>query len=832
MTVDGINIRICSLLIGLLMLTNKLSAQTLAWEMYNPLKKEWVKMGTHGSVQEYYIQSGELPDPFWGENETKFGWIEDSIWKWRSTILISEEILENEFIELVFPLVDTYAEISLNGSPVAQCTNAFKPYLVPVKNRLKPGENSIEITFYPPVVFLKDTFKNAAYTLPAPNDVHPIAVAPYVRKPQYQFGWDWALRMNTIGLLKPAKLIAYSHNELRSVNVQTRSISESQAQMEVDIQFAQPVRDSLLLTSTIFGNKIIPPGADTFSFEFLIDQPKLWWPNGQGEPFLYSDELNIRALNNNHSFSLSKAIQFGVRTSELVMEKDQWGTSYVMKINGRPVFCKGADYIPQDIFPSRVSDDKLRDMVKQMTASHFNMVRIWGGGYYPDEAFYNACDEAGIMIWQDFMFACAMYPGSPEFLRNVKEEVSYQLPRISAHPSVVLFNGNNEVDVAWKNWGFQIKYNLYGKDAKSIEQAYDDLFKKLLPEQVQRFSSIPYIHTSPLSNWGKEEFYNHGSQHYWGVWHGKDPLSDFGKKIGRFNAEYGFQSFPEMSTIQRFADSTQWRLDSPVMKHHQKSYVGNGMIAKHSDLLFGKPTSFEEFVYFSQLTQAEAVGMAVAGHRLDAPRCMGTLYWQLNDCWPAPTWSGIDYYGNWKALQYRMKKDYESVTVLRKENNAVTGYFLHSDLPELSEYTVTCKVFHLSGKLYSESTKSISLSALQSKQIDIFNKQKPLADFYVEFTWKSKNGDLRKRAYSQVKSVLKKPKPSSVEMSVVQIDETNKQAVLRITSNSFLRDVWIYSRNGKFHVEDNFFDLLPGNKLVKISFDELSDLDTLGIFYR
>jgi beta-mannosidase len=268
------------------------------------------------------------------------------------------------------------------------------------------------------------------------------------------------------------------------------------------------------------------------------------------------------------------------------------------------------------------------------------------------------------------------------------------------------------------------------------------------------------------------------------------------------------------------------------MKHHQKSYVGNGMIAKHSDLLFGKPTSFEEFVYFSQLTQAEAVGMAVAGHRLDAPRCMGTLYWQLNDCWPAPTWSGIDYYGNWKALQYRMKKDYESVTVLRKENNGVTGYFLHSDLPELSEYTVTCKVFHLSGKLYSESTKSISLSVLQSKQIDIFNKQKPLADFYVEFTWKSKNGDLRKRAYSQVKSVLKKPKPSSVEMSFVQIDETNKQAVLRVTSNSFLRDVWIYSRNGKIQVEDNFFDLLPGNKLVKISFDELSDLDTLDIFYR
>ncbi|NCA21228.1 MAG: glycoside hydrolase family 2 protein, partial [Crocinitomicaceae bacterium] len=258
------------------------------------------------------------------------------------------------------------------------------------------------------------------------------------------------------------------------------------------------------------------------------------------------------------------------------------------------------------------------------------MVRVWGGGYYPDEIFFNTCDEKGIMVWEDLMFACAMYPGDKEFLASVETELNHQMPRISAHPSVVLINGNNEVDVAWKNWGFQSQYKLNEADQKVILKAYDDLFKDLAVKVINKWTNTNYIHTSPLSNWGNDDFYNHGSQHYWGVWHGKDPMSDFAKKIGRFNAEYGFQSFPEFSTMNQFSEKSDWSLQSKVMKHHQKSYVGNGMIEKHANLLFGKTKDFEQFVYYSQLTQAYAVSSAVAGHRLDAPRCMGTLYWQLN----------------------------------------------------------------------------------------------------------------------------------------------------------------------------------------------------------
>lgn len=807
-------------------------SQSLQWEVFHPLKKQWMLMGTHGSVQEMLIQSGELPDPFWGDNEKKFGWIEDSSWKWRSTFQVDAELLQREFIYLNFPSVDTYAEIKLNGIPIAFCSNAFIPYSISCKNQLKVGQNTLELTFSPPIVYLKERFKKAPYTLPAPNDVHPIAVAPYVRKPQYQFGWDWALRMNTIGLLKPVTIDGFDKNSIRSTSVQTVQVTEASALLHLTVVFDQPLVDSMKMTSSLFGSCVLEPGKDTVVLIRKMENPQLWWPRGQGKQHVYTDKWEFESLTKQSPLKMSAPVRFGIRTAELVMDPDKWGTSYVIKVNGRPIFCKGADYIPQDIFPSKVSDERLKNMVDQMVESNFNMVRIWGGGYYPDDAFYAACDAAGIMVWQDFMFACAMYPGSQEFLNSVRQELRYQIPRISKHASVVLFNGNNEVDVAWKNWGFQIKYNLYGKDAKAIEDAYVKLFKQLIPDQVKALSTVPYVHTSPLSNWGKDEYYNHGSQHYWGVWHGKDPLADFGKKIGRFNAEYGFQSFPELSTIRTFADSTQWNLEDPVMKHHQKSYVGNGMIAKHADVLYGKSKNFKEFIYFSQLTQAEAVGLAVTGHRLDAPRCMGTLYWQLNDCWPAPTWSGIDYYGNWKALQYRMKKDFQDIAVLRKLDNGSSRFFLYSDVPGTSSINVGWTVHTLNGKKISEGNKIIELQSLASSELVIFTDQKIPADYVIEFHWSTSEGEVYSRTFSHVQSNRSAGKEPQLSVEIIEVDEVQKKAKIAITTDRFVRDVCLYSMKGGLHFADNFIDCLPGKHMLEVTFQNRSDLNGLELMYR
>ncbi len=556
----------------------------LDWSFFHPLRKEWMPLGSKGTVQEALIASGELPDPFYGTNENRFGWIEEHKWEFKSILVLDSTHFNNEYLELEFGNVDTYATIEINGSPFLKTANAFIPHRGQAKSLLKVGINEIKVVITPPVLYHEKMWDDADYHLPAPNDPHPIAVAPYTRKPQYQFGWDWALRMNTIGFNKPARLFLYNHNRIvnKSVNIvgihQTQEESE-EAIVDFTVFLAVPTNDSYIWAGDHSKEKAVAKNG-VVRYRKTIGNPQYWWPRGQGDPHLYSDDFII--VHDSAEVEMPVSFQYGVKTVELVQEKDEWGTSYFFKINGRKIFAKGGNYIPQDIFPARVKDADIVNLVETMAASNFNMVRVWGGGYYPDEVFYEACDRLGLMVWQDLMFACAMYPGDDRFVQNISEEFHYQVPRIAGHASVVQFNGNNEVEVAWGNWGFQIKYGLFGKSAKEIEAAYDRVFKDVAPSIIDQYTAIPYIHTSPLSNWGKAELYNHGSQHYWGVWHGKDPIQDFGKKIGRFNAEYGFQSFPEYSSLRTFSDTSQWDLSSDVMKHHQKSYVGNNMILKHA----------------------------------------------------------------------------------------------------------------------------------------------------------------------------------------------------------------------------------------------------------
>jgi beta-mannosidase len=801
----------------------------LSWDIKHAKSGEMIPLGTHGSVQEALISKGELPDPFVGKNEELFKWIEDHTWEFYSTFNVTEDMLQQTFLELEFPYIDTYAEIYLNDSLLAFTQNAFRPFRFQIRERVKQGDNDLRIKFYPPTLYHRESYQKASYHLPAPNDVHEIAIAPYTRKPQYQFGWDWALRMNTIGVLKPVKLHSYKHARIVSTNVTVLKADEKTADLTLNIAFDQPSVGKLVWRSKLFGEVIFDEATHSLSREVALDQPVLWWPKGQGEAYLYEDEWIIETENG--VLVDQKKVRFGVRTSQLIQESDKWGTSYEIHINGRPVFCKGADYIPQDVFPSRVKDEDLRKMVEMMAAANFNMVRVWGGGYYPDEAFFDACDELGIMVWQDFMFACAMYPGDPEFLQNVKEEVDFQIPRIASHASVVIFNGNNEVDVAWKNWGFQVRYNLYGKDAREIEDSYDRLFKQLLPSRVSFFSNTPYIHTSPLSNWGKDEFYDHGSQHYWGVWHGKDPMSDFGKKVGRFNAEYGFQSFPEYSTLLSFSSRADWDVQSEIMKHHQKSYVGNLMILKHAKVLFGMPDDFERFVYYSQLTQSTAVRMAVTGHRLDRPRCMGTLYWQLNDCWPAPTWSSIDHFWNWKALHYWIKDDYKDVTVLGKwDENGVPSFYLSSDVVDTFMCQLFFKVYDLEGKLLFENNCSQLVRGVENEKICMNSFDTMLQkNAVIEFNWKDQKGMEHSRTFSHLPMVYSMASEKEVKLEVISNDTEKKELQVRVITKKYLRNFWIYSNKTGIQFDRNFIDLIPGEHIFKLKYvDSTPVLEDLG----
>lgn len=807
----------------------------LNWKFLHPIKNQWVDAGTHGSVQQSLIASGELPDPFYGLNENLFGWIEEQKWEFVSIFNLTENQLDNSFIELEFPGIDTYASIYLNDTLLFKSENNFKPYRFQVKRFAKLGENKLKAIFTPPTMYHAARFKNEKFHYPATNDVGKIAVAPYTRKPQYQFGWDWALRMNTIGFLKPVEIYCYNESRILGKNCITQLISEENASLDFQLFLTEPIKKAGIWRSKLFGDYSFSQSTDKVIHRTVsLKNPKLWWPRGQGDQSLYLDEWIL--LDEKGNLIDSMTVQFGIRKTELVMEPDQWGTSYVIKVNDRPIFCKGGDYIPQDIFPTRVKDADIRKMVEAMAESNFNMVRVWGGGYYPDEVFFNACDELGIMVWQDLMFACAMYPGDSAFLANVKGEFEYQIPRIASHPSLVLFNGNNEVDVAWKNWGFQSKYGIYGADAKQVEDDYDRLFKKLAPTVISSFTNSPYVHTSPLSNWGKDEYYNHGTMHYWGVWHGKDPIEDFGKKSGRFNAEYGFQSFPEFSTLNTFSKPADWDLESKVMKHHQKSYVGNGMILKQATMLYGKPTSFEEFVYFSQLTQSKAISIAVASHRIGMPRCMGTLYWQVNDCWQAPTWSSIDYFGNWKALHYAIKKDYSDVTVLSKiEEIGKDEYYLVSDLPDSFVCQLKYTLTNLYGKVLETKDFTFQLKPGIAHKISgkYLLKEEKDKGFVVHFEWNTPNQIKQERTFSHTPKHHLKTHKKDVSYSIEEVDTVKKTLKLVVSNSKFVQDFWVTSLKLGVHYSDNFMNLLPGKHTIEISYSgEKPALEDFKFFWR
>ncbi len=815
--------KITIFLIAMVVVSNSFAQQsvTLEWEFLHPLRKEWMPLGEKGSVQEALIETGELPDPFYGTNESRFGWLEEHVWEFKSILFLTEKDLKNGFIELEFGSIDTYGDVSINGKPFMSAKNAFIPHRKQAKDFLKVGMNEITVFITPPVIYHKTMWDTADYHLPAPNDVHDVAIAPYTRKPQYQFGWDWALRMNTIGFNKPAKLFLYNHNRVVNKSMRVLELTGDQAKVEFSIQLAVEDNRTYNWGSELFDGRNTTAVNGWLKRTEIIENPVLWWPQGQGDPYLYSSATLIETggeLIGGFDWS------FGIKTSELIQEKDEWGTSYYFKINGRKIFCKGGDYIPQDIFPARVEDRDIEAMVETMVASNFNMVRVWGGGYYPDPIFFETCDRMGIMVWQDLMFACAMYPGDDAFVANISEEFNYQVPRIAGHASVVQFNGNNEVEVAWGNWGFQIKYGLYGQSAKAIETAYDRVFKETAPNIISKYTSIPYIHTSPLSNWGKADLYNHGSQHYWGVWHGKDPIQDFGKKIGRFNAEYGFQSFPEYSTLLTFSDTSQWQLNSEVMKHHQKSYVGNDMILKHAKRLYGTPEDFGTFVYYSQLTQAMAVSMAVAGHRIDYPRCGGTLYWQINDCWPAPTWSSLDYFGNWKALQYRVREDYQEVTLVEKyESLEIVDYYFVSGVVDTFECTISWTITDEKGKILGSGDRveviqgQSNIRLLETAALEKWKDK----NIRIDFSWNTANGEVHARAFDRFHGEHKLPDCDDVQLNV--ISSLRGVTVIDITNKKYLRDFWLYCDVPGVRYDRNFISLPPGTHTFVLTSEEVNE---------
>lgn len=669
-----------------------------------------------GTVHQDLMKAGVIDDIYFENNEHNYQWIEEKNWHYETTFSVKDEALLSNTQHLVFEGLDTYATIYLNDSLLSKTNNMFRTWRIDVKGLLNAGNNTLRITFQSPITKNKDKFQNSPYVLPAGGETGEIRVSPYTRKAAYNFGWDWGPRVVTCGIWKPIYLEMLDEGAIADIRVTTEAIKNDTAWIRYDVELAsinRTTQDKVSVAFQEINQSVNVDQGNTVMFKRKVPKAQLWWPNGYGTPHMYEEHIVLKI---NDEEVDKKKFRYGIRKIELVTEPDSIGTSFFFKVNGQSIFVKGANYIPQDLLLTRVTDEQYDNLLTKVQEAHMNMIRVWGGGIYEKDIFYDFCDEKGIMVWQDFMFAGSMYPGDSVFLDNVKHEIRDNIKRIRSHPSLAIWCGNNEMEVAWNNWGWQKQFGYSEKDSTEIWNNYLRIFEDIIPNTLNELDPDGnYTSTSPISNWGTPENFNHATMHYWGVWHGRDPFEKFATNVGRFMVEYGFQSFPEISTLEKVMSDSSLYLHSIAMKNRQKSYIGNGLIEKHVLQYFAPPKDFNDFVILSQKTQALGMKMAIQEHRKAMPHCMGTLFWQLNDCWPGPSWSVIDYYGNNKIAYEEIKEQFSPILLIQDSNHQVT---LISDLttPYSGQLVITVQK---KNKKEKQLTYPIQLEALSKIQIDV-----------------------------------------------------------------------------------------------------------------
>lgn len=786
-----------------------------SWQFRQQGQEAWQQASVPGSVQADLLALKQIPNPYFGLNEKSIQWIEKLNWEYQKVFNWEGAVDAFDFVRLQFEGLDSYADVYLNDHLILRADNMFRRWEINAKDFLKTGQNKLYILFRSPLKVHAHTADSLGYKLPADNDASKLKVSPFVRKAPYQFGWDWSPRIVTMGIWRGVKLIAENQVSVKDVYFEQTTISKEKAELCVHLKALTAVQKTVKLRvrqgTKVIASKTIELSNGLFqdTLQFQIDQPKLWWTNGLGDPYRYNWTFEIIDPNS-VAVMYRNSYKIGLRKIELVREKDAIGTSYYFKLNGQPVFMKGANYIPQDNLLSRVAYHRYEKLIKDVVGANMNMLRVWGGGIYEEDTFYEMCDQQGILVWQDFMFACSMYPATKTFHDNVLKEVEDNVKRLRNYACIALWCGNNEIEVAWKNWGWP-KAMAYNKALQQkLFMGYKMLFDSLIPQAIQQLHpQVAYVSTSPLSNWGKVQNFNHHSMHYWGVWHGKAPFEKYSTQVGRFMSEYGFQSFPSFETIRLFADSSQWALQSAVMQHHQKSYIGNELIKKHILKYYPAPRNFKDLVYLSQLSQAKGIAKAIRAHRSNA-KCMGTLYWQLNDCWPGPSWSSIDYYGRWKALHYKVRDLYKDV-VLVVDSASVNQIAIQvvSDRNIASSGKLLFELMTLDGVRLRYDSLDVQIKPLSSTASNysfstVLPLEEPLNNLFYRVVYQDEQG-----RYTCLHYFVPEKQLQLKQLNLIaDFDQTTGGYALTISCPVLIKNVCLSSAK-KIDFSENFFDLIP-----------------------
>ncbi|MFN0728993.1 beta-mannosidase [Polaribacter gochangensis] len=784
------------------------------WEFKSAKDADWKSASVPGTIFTDLLDHKLIPDPFVETNEEKVQWVSDSTWVYRTTFKLTEDILNKENIELHFEGLDTYAKIYINGNYQLDTDNAFREYSISLKDIPHSKNNELKIIFQPTKGFEYSAKLNSKYSLPEGKRI-------YTRKAQFQYGWDWGPKLNTSGIWKSISLKAWNDIKFDDIFIKQKNITENNASLEIEVTIDSDEDKNIMLVTTAdkqtFSNHLkVAKGKHSYSVPFDIKNPMLWWTHNLGKPHLY--DFDFKLIENN-IVKDEKSIKKGIRTIKLITEKDSIGESFYFELNGKPVYMKGANYIPQNSFQNKVTNQQYQKLLSDVANSNMIMLRVWGGGIYENDIFYDLCDEKGILVWQDFMFACAMYPGDNEFLANVQQEAEEQVKRLRNHASIALWAGNNENSEGWHRWGWQDGRSENEKAA--IWSDYLAVFDTILPQTVAKYSETSYWESSPKFGRGNPKYEFEGDAHDWWVWHDARPFEHFEKQVPRFMSEFGFQSFPSYETIKYINQKEQIDLKTDGIKSHQKHIRGFQLIDAYMQRDYNIPTSDEDYVYVSQLLQAKGIVMGIEAHRRAKPYNMGTLYWQLNDCWPSISWSSIDYFGNWKALQYKAKKAFENVLITYEEDKFNIVTHIINDTFDIISGELNVKIIDFNGNEIWSNSKDISVKENASQQVYSI----PNVDI-------DRKNHLYITTFNGVKSLhfFESPKELNLPKGEIQKEITKTKTGFSITlkSNVLQKDVFLFSKE-KGHFSDNFFDLLP-NESTTIEFkSEGTSLDDLQI---
>ena len=785
------------------------------WQFRQAGKGQWYPAQVPGCNFTDLMNNDLIPDPFYGVNEKESDFVGKSDWEYKRSFHVDEEELGCDEAFVCFEMLDTIAVIRINGKRIGNADNCFIKHEFSVKRFLKAGENEISIYFYSPVRFVAETYKKEGGVINS-NGQNGII---HIRKPQSHFGWDWGPVLVPSGISGDCYLEFVKTARLGNISIEQQH-SGGVVSVRVDTEIRHltdsPVQTAVSITCP--GGEVLK--SEGISAKFEIENPLLWWTyelSGKAVQPLY--EVKITLLESEKVLE-EKTLKIGLRSIKLNRENDAYGQQFQFELNGVPLFAKGANVIPPDQFINRFDAGKREKFFNSVRFANMNLLRIWGGGYYADDDFLTKCDEMGILVWQDFQFACQAYPFfKTDFLENVKREVAYNVARISTHPCLALWSGNNEIEQMSGGW---INKRNYIKWTEKF-------FYSILENEIRKAdTATSYIPGSPCGtayNTGINHD-NAGDSHIWAVWHGMRPMTYYRKRFPRFCSEFGFESLPDLKTFKTFATQADYDLHSEVFLSHQKCNSGNDKMLYYIASRFNLPRDFEDYVYLSQLAQMECIEDATLHWRRNIGRCNGSLYWQFNDCWPVCSWSGMDYNYNYKALHYAARKFFAPVCISAEDSGKHIKVFAHNDTNESVKVRLEAFFFGFAGGKKECFDKQITLEPLSVKEVFATNRNSKKAGGFCLSLYNARGEMLMQK-------IVLPDKEKNIALPKAKISKETKingECIsIKLKADKFARLVCLASDILETPFSDNFFDLLPGQAYeVRITVPEGADANAIA----